>query len=120
MKTIGELATTLRTVTIAKGFPDYRVVTTNQGVTTNNDTVYEEEVKQAIAVINRCRRFNPSESVLYDEKYEDLIIPLGESSLAKVGAEGQTSHSENGVVRGYGNDGKYPSSILRTIRPLVK
>ena len=120
MKTISELATTLRTVTIAKGLPDYRVVTTNQGVTTNDDTVYEEEVKQAIATINRCRRFKPNGSVLYDEKYEDLIIPLGESSLAKVGAEGQTSHSENGIVRGYGNDGKYPSSILKTIRPLIK
>lgn len=120
MKTISELATTLRTVTIAKGLPDYRVVTTIQGVTSSDDTVYEEEVKQAIATINRCRRFNASEEVLYDEKYEDLIIPLCESSLAKVGAEGQTSHSENGIVRGYGNDGKYPSSILRTIRPLIK
>lgn len=120
MKTISELATTLRAVTIAKGLPDYRIVSIDNDITTNDDTVYEEEVKQAIAVINRCRRFNPSDEVLYDEKYEDLIIPLGESSLAKVGAEGQTSHSENGIVRGYGNDGKYPSSILRTIRPLIK
>lgn len=120
MKTISELATTLRTVTVAKGYPDYRVVTTVNNETVNDDTVYEEEVKQAIAAINRCRRFKPHDTVLYDEKYEDLIIPLGESSLAKVGAEGQTSHSENGIVRGYGSDGKYPSSILRSIRPLIK
>lgn len=120
MKTIGELATTLRTVTIAKGLPDYRIVTTQNNENINDDTVYEEEVKQAIAVINRCRRFNASEEVLYDDKYEDLIIPLSEASLAKVGAEGQTSHSENGIVRGYGSDGKYPSSILRSIRPLIK
>lgn len=120
MKTISGLATTLRTVTLAKGYPDYRVVETINNQTINNDTVYEEEVKSAIATINRCRRFNASNEVLYDEKYEDLIIPLCESSLAKVGAEGQTSHSENGIVRGYGNDGRYPSSILRTIRPLIK
>ena len=120
MKTISELASTLRTVTIAKGLPDYRTVSIVNEQTVNNDAVYEEEVKQAIATINRCRRFNASGQVLYDEKYEDLIIPLCESSLAKVGAEGQTSHSENGIVRGYGNDGKYPTSILRTIRPLIK
>lgn len=120
MKTISEFANTLRTVTIAKGYPDYRVVETVNNETITNDAVYEEEVKQAIAVINRCRRFEPHDNVLYPEKYEDLVIPLCESSLAKVGAEGQTSHSENGIVRGYGNDGKYPSSILRTIKPLAK
>lgn len=120
MKTISNLATTLRIVSMAKGLPDYRIVTTNNDVIVNDDTVYEEEVKGAIAEINRCRRFKPSGDILYDEKYEDLIIPLCESSLAKIGAEGQTSHSENGVVRGYGNDGKYPYSILRSIKPLAK
>ena len=120
MKTISELATTLRTVTIAKGFPDYRIVTTSNNVTSNDDTVYEEEVKGAIAEINRCRRFNPSETVLYDIKYEDMIIPLCEASLAKIGAEGQTNHTENGISRGYGNDGRYPTSMLKSIKPLIK
>lgn len=80
----------------------------------------EIEIKNAIQAINRCRRFKPTKDVLYDSKYEDLIIPLCISSLAKIGAEGQTSHSENNVQRNYGTDGNYPISILSQIKPLIK
>ena len=86
----------------------------------DNNVIYEQEIKEAIAEINRCRRFTPTDKVLYDKKYEDLIIPMCISSLAKIGAEGQTSHSENNVVRSYGNDGRYPTSILKSIKPLIK
>ena len=108
MRTIGDLRNSLKVITIAKGFEEYP------------DIVYEEEIKCAIAEINRCRRFIPKDDKLYDEKYEDKIIPLCISSLAKIGAEGQNSHSENGVVRSYGNDGQYPTAILRSIKPLIK
>lgn len=91
-----------------------------RGIPEVDDLVYMQEIKEAIAEINRCRRFTPTEKVLYDPKYEDMIIPLCISSLAKIGAEGQSSHSENGVVRNYGTDGKYPASMLRSIKPLIK
>lgn len=92
----------------------------DRGIPSVSNTTLMQEIKEAIAEINRCRRFTPTEKVLYDPKYEDLIIPLCISSLAKIGAEGQLSHSENGVVRGYGTDGKYPASILKSIKPLIK
>lgn len=108
MRTIGDLKDSLKAISIAKGIPEFP------------DIVYEEEVKSAIAEINRCRRFRPHDNVLYDEQYEDKIIPLCIASLAKIGAEGQSSHSENGVSRNYGNDGQYPTAILRSIKPLIK
>lgn len=106
--TTAELLTILKQSCIDRGIPSV------------SDITLMQEIKEAIAEINRCRRFTPTDKVLYDPKYEDLIIPLCISSLAKIGAEGQLSHSENGVVRGYGTDGKYPASILKSIKPLIK
>lgn len=106
--TTGDLLKTLKASCKARGIQDM------------DDVVYMQEIKEAIAEINRCRRFTPTEKVLYDPKYEDMIIPLCISSLAKIGAEGQLSHSENNVVRSYGTDGKYPASILKSIKPLIK
>lgn len=86
----------------------------------NDDTVLTLEIKSAIGEINRCRRFTPSEDVLYDVKYEDKIIPLVEVAMAKKGAEGQTTHVENDTSRQYGSADKYPPAMLRDIIPLTK
>ena len=78
------------------------------------------EIDQAIAAINRCRRFTPKDDKKYDPKYEYLIIPMCVSSLSKIGAEGQTSHSENGVLRNYDSGGDYPKALIQQIIPLAK
>lgn len=78
------------------------------------------ELEQAIATINRCRKFTPSKDILYDSKYEYLIIPMCISSLAKMGAEGEKSHSENGVSRTYGSSMDYPDDLIKQIIPLFK
>lgn len=78
------------------------------------------EINLAIAEINRCRRFTPTEKVLYDPKYEYLIIPMCIASLAKIGAEGQNAHTENGIQRTYGSSGNYPKELLTQIIPLIK
>jgi hypothetical protein len=78
------------------------------------------EIKRAIAQINRCRRFKATDDKPYDKKYEDLIIPLAISSFAKIGAEGQTVHSENGITRHYTSGGDYPKELLREIIPLIR
>ena len=112
-----------------KSVPTKSLLNLREGhVFTENRTQYLKDesakltpvIKEAIAEINRCRRFTPTKDVLYDSKYEDMIVPLCVSALSKIGAEGQTSHSENGIVRGYGNDGKYPSAMLKSIKPLIK
>lgn len=85
-----------------------------------DDTYLQYEIDRAIAEINRCRRFTPTKKVFYDSKYEYLIIPMCVAAIAKIGAEGQTSHSENGVLRNYGSAGDYPKELLSQIVPLIK
>lgn len=51
-------------------------------------------------------------------KYEYLQLEIAAYLLNKRGAEGQTSHSENGISRSYEN-ADIPSSMLRTITPNV-
>lgn len=89
-------------------------------VTDSDKPLLEYEVERAIAEINKCRRFTQTNDALYDKKYESLIIPLCISAFAKSGAEGQTSHTENGIVRNYTSGGDYPKDMLNGIIPLVK
>lgn len=85
-----------------------------------DDIYLQYELDRAIGEINRCRRFTPDKKNKYDAKYEYLIIPMVIAAISKIGAEGQTSHSENGVTRGYGSAGDYPNELLRQIVPLIK
>lgn len=88
---------------------------------TDKDTpILKYEIKRAIREINRCRRFESTDEKPYDTKYEDLIIPLAISSFAKIGAEGENVHSENGITRHYTSGGDYPKEELAKIIPLVK
>lgn len=78
------------------------------------------EINLAIGEINRCRRFTPTSAKAYDAKYEYLIVPMCIASLAKIGAEGQNAHTENGIQRTYGSSGNYPNELTRQIIPLIK
>lgn len=100
----------LRSLLIARDFD----------ITDKDIPTLKYEIKRAIAQINRCRRFKPTNEKPYDEKYVDLIIPLAISAFAKIGAEGQTVHSENGITRHYTSGGDYPKELLREIIPLVR
>ena len=102
------LLPTLKSVLISRGFDHY------------DDLYLQYEIDRAIGEINRCRRFTPDEKRLYDEKYEYLIIPMIVSAIAKIGAEGQISHSENGVLRNYGSSSDYPKELTSQIVPLLK
>lgn len=97
-----------------------KVALTARDLSGFDDSYLELEIKLAIGEINRCRRFTPTETVLYDPKYEYLIIPMCIASLAKIGAEGQNAHTENGIQRTYGSSGNYPKELLTQIIPLVK
>lgn len=85
-----------------------------------SDLVLKTEIDKAIGEINRCRRFKPTSTQRYDEQYKDMIVPMCMFALAKVGVEGENSHSENGVQRIYVADGEYPSALTSRIVPLVK
>ena len=49
-------------------------------------------------------------------QYDELQIDIAAYKLNKRGAEGETSHSENGVSRSYEN-ADIPRSLLRRITP---
>lgn len=103
-----EILATLKTVLKSRELNDFA----------DNYLLYE--IERAIGEINRCRRFTPKNDVLYDAKYEYLIVPMCVASLAKIGAEGETRHSENGIDRQYSNGGDYPTSLTSQIVPLIK
>ena len=109
-KTIVNLISSLRATLKARDFD----------MTNLSDSYLEVEIRLAIGAINRCRNFTPTDSKMFDSKYEYLIIPLCISSIAKIGVEGETSHAENGVTRIYGSDGNYPKNLLSQIIPLAK
>ena len=109
IKIDSRLLDNLKQVLAARNFKEY------------GDDYLEFEIYQAIQEINRCRKFTPKETGdLYDKKYEYLIIPMCVSALAKIGAEGQLSHSENGVARSYSSAGNYPKELTQQIIPLIK
>ena len=54
----------------------------------------------------------------FPSKYDELQVDIAAYKLNKRGAEGETSHSENGVSRGY-EDADVPKSLLRQIVPLA-
>lgn len=84
------------------------------------DNVYYDEVDNAIEVVNGRRGYTPTDKKPYEEKYSNLIYRLALYSLAKIGAEGEKSHSENGINRVYSGASEYPSDLLNEIIPLVK
>ena len=51
-------------------------------------------------------------------KYDGVHVEIAAYMINKRGAEGEVSHSENGVSRTY-EDGDIPPSLLRAITPVV-
>lgn len=77
-----------------------------------------DEIEGAIESVNDRRHFTPTETKLFEDKYKNIIIRLCICSVAKMGAEGETSHSENGISRSYSGSSEHPSDILNEIVPL--
>lgn len=81
----------------------------------------DEEVVSAylsLAGNKVCRKaypFDPSVTEVPDQ-YAHVQVEIAVYLLNKRGAEGQTSHSENGISRSY-EDGDVPPTLLREIVP---
>ena len=84
----------------------------------SDDDIYDE-IENAFEAINSRRHFNPTPSILIEDKYKNLAYELCIASMVKEGAEGEKSHSENGINRTYyGSD--YPEDMLKRIVPLAR
>jgi hypothetical protein len=81
-----------------------------------SDAELEDLLESAKAVI-LSRRFpfgeQPAE---IEDKYKDLQIRIAVEMYNKQGAEGETSHSENGISRSY-SSASVSEELLREITP---
>jgi hypothetical protein len=82
------------------------------------DAELEDILESAKAVI-LSRRFPFSEwPAEIEGKYKDLQIRIAVEMFNKLGAEGETAHSENGVSRSY-SSASVSEELLREITPKV-
>ena len=82
------------------------------------DKELEDILESAKAVI-LSRRFPFGEYPQdIEPKYKDLQIRIAVEMFNKIGAEGETAHSENGVSRTY-SSGSVSEELLREITPMV-
>lgn len=68
-------------------------------------------------ILNKAFPFDPQKRDV-PPKYHSLQIEIAAYLINKIGAEGETSHSENGVSRTYEN-ASVPDSMLKGVLPFV-
>lgn len=68
------------------------------------------------AIMNRAYPYGYSEETTFPAKYDVLSCKIAIYLLNKRGADGQLSHSENGISRSYGGS-DIPSDLLQTVIP---
>lgn len=69
-------------------------------------------------VLNRRYPFGIPEDTLVPASYEHIQLQIAVELFSKLGAEGQTGHSENGINRSY-EAGDISPSLLKRIVPVV-
>lgn len=69
-------------------------------------------------VLNRRYPFGVPENATVPQAYEHIQLQIALELFSKLGAEGQTAHSENAINRTYESADVSPS-LLRRIVPLV-
>ncbi|MEG1804727.1 MAG: hypothetical protein RR248_06015 [Clostridia bacterium] len=97
----------------------------------NEATKYTDEylllqLEMAVEAVNNRRSFVASKPTvivptpdIMEEKFKMLLVQITATAINKVGAEGEVSHSENGIARAYGSDSIYPIGLMNSIIPLV-
>jgi hypothetical protein len=70
-------------------------------------------------IMNTLYPFGYDDTVTMPKKYESLQVRIACFLVNKEGAEGETTHNEGGVSRGYDGSG-VPKSLLNEITPMVK
>lgn len=84
-----------------------------------DDTVLSTYLSLAASkVLTRAYPYDPT-IIEVPDRYAAVQVEIAAYMLNKRGAEGQTSHSENGVSRSY-EDGDIPQTLLRQITPMVR
>ena len=86
-------------------------------ITENVSDIELEDLLESAKAVVLSRRFpfgeQPAE---IEDKYKDLQIRIAVEMYNKQGAEGETSHSENGISRSY-SSASVSEELLREITP---
>ena len=69
-------------------------------------------------VLNRLHPFGVPEGAVVPARYENVLIRIAVELYSKMGADGQTSHDENGIRRVW-ESGDVSPSLLKQIVPYV-
>lgn len=72
----------------------------------------------AEAVLQQLYPYKDTNSCKVPAKYHGVQVEIAAYMLNKRGAEGEKSHSENGITRSY-ESGNIPDSLLRRIIPMA-
>lgn len=83
-----------------------------------SDAQIELELEMAMDTINDIRGYTPTDDQPLEDRYLNLQINMVIEALSKYGAEGEKSHSDNGVSRVYDNASPYSKALLSRIIPL--
>jgi hypothetical protein len=86
-------------------------------ITENVSDIELEDILESAKAVILSRRFpfgeQPAE---IEDRYKDLQIRIAVEMYNKQGAEGETSHSENGISRSY-SSASVSEELLREITP---
>ena len=74
----------------------------------------------ASLILNRMYPFGFDESKTVPPRYEEIQIQLATELYSKRGAEGQTSHSENGISRSWPEKSRLLSMIMPVCGSVIK
>lgn len=83
----------------------------------NCELLYELLDSAEQIILSRRYPYGDYPSV-FPRRYEDLKIRIAEDMYNRIGATGQTAHSENGISRTWGSEW-VSEQLLREIVPLV-
>ena len=88
----------------------------------NDDSVSEELLLTYLEdakgiVLNRRYPFGYPEGTEVEPRYETVQVKIAVELYSKMGAEGQTAHSENGISRTY-ESASVSHSLLNMITPM--
>lgn len=77
----------------------------------SEDALLTDHLQSAIDVVNARRNYTSTDEAIVEPQYKSIVLDLAIATYNKMGAEGETAHSENGVSRSY-EASAYPPSVL--------
>lgn len=98
-------------------FRKVKTALTSREMLIPSDEALRDEIENARLAINIQRRAPADTSIL--PEHLGVWVELCIEAISKYGAEGETSHSENGIGRGYDNASPYSMATLSKIIPRV-